>query len=214
MHVVIFGATGRVGKELVTLCLRNDYSVTAFARSIDKLSDLPSELTSRLDIIEGNVRVKEDVYRALSSKPDLVVSCLSTDKTDTLSVSSTHLIEGMKEFDLNRFIAVSTAGILRAKSEPSLYRFDSSESNRKTTRAAREHATVFEAFQATSINWTFFCPTYLPDGEATGSVMYELDFQPEGAKQITVGDTAAFVFEHLTNKEFFHKRVGIAEKAE
>jgi len=51
MNVVIFGATGKIGKELVKQALENDFNVTAVTRSASKVE----VQHPRLRIKEGDV---------------------------------------------------------------------------------------------------------------------------------------------------------------
>ncbi|KHE67463.1 NAD(P)H-binding protein, partial [Halobacillus sp. BBL2006] len=101
------------------------------------------------------------------------------------------------------------AGILKSRYENGKYRFQTPESKRKKTFAAEEHVKVYESLEASSLNWTIICPTYLPKGEEQGSIRYEIDFLPEGGKKITVDDTARFAFQNLKDSSFPKKRVGI-----
>jgi putative NADH-flavin reductase len=91
-----------------------------------------------------------------------------------------------------------------------LYRFQSTESKRRLTFAAEEHAKVFEKLAATNLDWTVVCPTYLPDGVATGQWRTETNFLPENGVEISVGDTAEFAYKELLDPQFIKVRVGLA----
>src|SRR5699024_11520053 len=82
------------------------------------------------------------------------------------------------------------AGILNSRNEPDLYRFQSSESKRKTTTAAKDHLAAYELLEKSNLDWTVVCPTYLPDDEIIGEYRTEIDYLPKNAKKISVGDTA------------------------
>ncbi|MFP3489601.1 NAD(P)H-binding protein, partial [Staphylococcus sp. SIMBA_130] len=90
------------------------------------------------------------------------------DKTTTLSESTPILLNVMKKQGIKRIITVGTAGILNSRTDPGVYRFESSESKRKTTRAAKEHLAVYELLNKSQVEWTIICPTYLPEGDARG----------------------------------------------
>jgi len=59
-------------------------------------------------------------------------------------------------------------GILNSRTESGKLRYQSNESKRKITRAAKEHHKVYELLESADLDWTTVCPTYLPDGEHTG----------------------------------------------
>lgn len=126
-------------------------------------------------ISTGNARNRDDVQHVITGS-DMVISCLGTDGDDTLSVSMKHVIDIMEEENMKRLITVGTAGILKSRQHPQKFRFETNESKRKLTRAAEEHAKVFTMLEASGLDWTAICPTYLPDGEATGVYRFEKDF--------------------------------------
>lgn len=203
MNITIFGATGRVGSLVMQRALDEGHSVTAFVRDASRLKQQPTKQ------VIGDVRVKEDVFQAIEGA-DLVVSALGTDKTTTLTEAIPSIIEAMKQFGVKRIVTVGTAGILQSRTDPSKVRYEAGDSNRKLTFAAEEHHRVYNQLKATNLDWTIVCPTYLPDGEATGKYRVEKDYLPVDGKMISVGDTAQFVYDELMNQKFNLSRVGIA----
>ncbi|MGV3271028.1 NAD(P)-dependent oxidoreductase [Bacillus sp. CIS52] len=205
MKIALLGATGRVGQAFIKEAQKHGHiEIFALVRSAGTALPIPEK-----HIITGNARRREDIGR-LISKADTVVSCLGTDGDDTLSAAMIHIINSMKQHHVQRLITIGTAGILQSRLMPDKYRFESSESKRKSTRAAKEHARVYEMLLAEDIDWTIICPTYLPGGEAAGVYRFEQDQLPEGGTEITVGDTAHFLYRELMNPQFVRKRVGLA----
>ncbi|MEW4057794.1 SDR family oxidoreductase [Bacillus siamensis] len=205
MKIALLGATGRVGQAFIKEAQKHGHiEIFALVRSAGTALPIPEK-----HIITGNARRREDIGR-LISKADTVVSCLGTDGDDTLSAAMIHIVDSMKQHHVQRLITIGTAGILQSRLMPDKYRFESSESKRKSTRAAKEHARVYEMLLAEDIDWTIICPTYLPGGEAAGVYRFEQDQLPEGGTEITVGDTAHFLYRELMNPQFVRKRVGLA----
>lgn len=204
MKVALLGATGRVGTEILSFLLNDKYEVSTLARTPEKIHTSSPLLT----VINGDAKNYEDIQRVIDGN-DLVISALNTDGSDTLSIATPHLIKAMKKKGLHRIITIGTAGILQSRIEPEVFRFQSSESRRKTPRAAEQHLTVFQQLNASSLNWTIVCPTYLPDGKLTKKYRFEADFLPEAGSEISVQDTAHFAFKQIENQEFVKKRVGI-----
>jgi len=204
MRICVFGATGRVGSRIAALALRDGHEVSALVRDAGKI-----EAREGLTLVQGNALEKEDVRRTLR-QADLVIGALNTDGTTTLSDSMPIIIDAMREFGIRRIVTVGTAGILQSRTEPELLRYQSSDSKRKSTRAAEEHRRVYELLQASELDWTIVCPTYLPDGEAVGGYRVERDRLPEGGERITVGDTAEFAYGQIEDRSYIGCRVGIA----
>ncbi|MCA0987687.1 NAD(P)-dependent oxidoreductase [Guptibacillus algicola] len=204
MHILLLGSTGRVGSQVLKLAVEDGHDVTVLVRSKERL-----EVKEGITIVEGDVLNASKLDEA-AREADVIVSALSTDKTTTLSESTPLIIDTMKKHNIKRIVTVGTAGILTSKTSKELFRYESPKSKRKTTRAAEEHRSVYEAFLTSNLDWTIVCPTYLPDGEAIGNYRIEENVLPEEGKKISVGDTAHFVYHELLKGEHLQKRVGLA----
>lgn len=205
MRILILGMTGRVGSEIAKLALEDKHQVTALVRTPEKITSKDENLS----VIKGDVTIKEDVERAMKDA-DAVISALNTDGGETLTESMPLIIEAMKAEGIKRIVTIGTAGILNSRVEDDVLRYQSSESKRKLTRAAEEHHKTYELLEASELDWTVVCPTYLPDGEAAGKYREERNYLPEDGKKITVGDTAEFAYKQLESDEYLKSRVGIA----
>lgn len=205
MNILILGATGRVGSQLVTYALHDRHNVAVLVRTPEKIEINNENLT----IIKGNVLNKDDIVRAMQGI-DVVISALNTDETTTLSTSMPLIIKAMEDEDIQRIITIGTAGILQSRTTPNSLRYLSSESKRKSTRAAKEHHKVYDMLKQSTLKWTIVCPTYLPDGESVGKYRVEGNFLPEGGGEISVPDTAEFTFSQIKSSDYIKSRVGIA----
>lgn len=205
MRILILGMTGRVGSEIAKLALEDKHQVTALVRTPEKITSNDDNLS----VEKGDVTIKEDVERAMKDA-DAVISALNIDGGETLTESMPLIIEAMKAEGIKRIVTIGTAGILNSRVEDDVLRYQSSESKRKLTRAAEEHHKTYELLEASELDWTVVCPTYLPDGEATGEYREERNYLPEDGKKITVGDTAEFAYKQLESDEYLKSRVGIA----
>lgn len=232
MRILLLGATGRVGRFVLQYALQDGHEVTVLVRSLDKLNvqlveyaedlvdssknmsainhSLPiHEQIPSLRVIVGDVLNSNDLYTALDGV-QAVISTLNTDKTNTLSVSTPMIAKLMQKQSILRIITVGTAGILQSRIEADKYRYESSESKRKSTRAAEEHRMMYETLRDSGLDWTVVCPTYLPDGEYTGVYRDEKDVLPEGGASISTGDTAYFTYQQLSDPRYIGHRVGLA----
>jgi putative NADH-flavin reductase len=205
MRICVLGATGRVGSEIVRCALADGHTVTALARRPDALHVAHGSLY----IVEGNALHKETIQRAVRHC-DAVVSALGTEGAKTLSISMPYVLEAMEEEGVRRIVTVGTAGILQARSNPALYRFQSNESRRTSTQAAEDHLQAYQILQSSLVDWTIVCPTHLVDGDATYQYRVETTMLPNGGRKITVGDTAHFTYKQLFSSNYNKERVGIA----
>lgn len=205
MKILILGATGRVGNHVVARALHDGHQVTVLVRDPEKVQHSNQNLT----IIQGNVLNKEDVFRAVHGK-DVVVSALNTDGTTTLSDSMPWIIEAMYHEGIERIITVGTAGILQSEDSPNLLRYQSSESKRRSTRAAEEHHQVYRFLEQSTLQWTIVCPTSLQNSEDLRDYRVAQNILPKGGIEISVADTAAFTYSQIEANNFMKTRVGIA----
>jgi uncharacterized protein len=205
LNILILGATGRVGSQIVTYALHDRHHVTVLVRTPEKIQINSENLT----IIQGNVLNKNDIVRAMHGI-DVVISALNTDGTTTLSESMPLIIKAMENEGIQRIITIGTAGILQSRTTPTVIRYQSSESKRKSTRAAEEHHKVYDMLKQSTLDWTIVCPTYLPDGEREGQYRIERNFLPEGGMKISVPDTAEFTYRQIESSDYVQSRVGIA----
>jgi uncharacterized protein len=205
MNILVLGATGRVGSQIVSFALHDRHHVTVLVRNPEKIQINNENLT----IIQGNVLNKQDIVHAMHGI-DVVISSLNTDGTSTLSESMPLIIEAMENEGINRIITVGTAGILQSRITPAFLRYQSTESKRKSTRAAEEHHKLYDLLKQSKLEWTIVCPTYLPNGERLGKYRIERDFLPEGGTEISVQDTAEFTYKQISTNDYKRSRVGIA----
>jgi putative NADH-flavin reductase len=91
MNITIFGATGRVGNEVLRRALNDGLHVTTLVRT-------PSKLTAHqnLTILEGDIRDAAVVNHAIEGA-DAVFSAIGTDKTTTLTEAIPLIIEAMSK---------------------------------------------------------------------------------------------------------------------
>lgn len=205
LNILIMGGTGRVGSCIVRQALEDGHRVSVLVRNPEKLQIEDEHLT----VIQGDALNQDAIKRAMHGA-DVVVSALNTDGGTTLSESMPLIIKAMETEGIRRIITIGTAGILQSRVTPDVLRYQSSESKRKTTRAAEEHEKVYNLLRESNLDWTIVCPTYLPDGERLGNYRTETDFLPEGGSKISVPDTAEFAYGQIESGEYIKKRVGIA----
>lgn len=205
MKIALLGGTGRVGRAFLEHAQNEGHNIRMLVRDPSKIENIDKNA----EMIEGNARNLQSIEKTVSDC-DAVVSCLGTDGDDTLTVAMPLVVEAMRNANINRVVTIGTAGILQARSNPDLYRFQSNESKRTLTRAANEHLNAYLTLKESNLQWTIVCPTYLPDGELTKKFRFEENYLPEDGKQISAEDTGYFTYQVLIEKSFIHKRVGLA----
>ncbi|MEM1093414.1 MAG: NAD(P)H-binding protein [Bacteroidota bacterium] len=112
MHLTIFGATGRTGREAVTQALAAGHTVTAFARDEAKLSAQQDRSNTNLHAVIGDVRDAEAVHRAIEGA-NAVLSCLAPVPKDgqVQAEGTRHIASGMAKHRVQRIVSLTGAGV-------------------------------------------------------------------------------------------------------
>lgn len=95
MKLIIFGATGQTGQELVKQAIDHGHEVTAFVRSPEKLT-LRDE---RLHVVKGDVLDQEAVTAAIAGQ-EAVLTALGTESlaySGFLERSLVRIVTAMKK---------------------------------------------------------------------------------------------------------------------
>ena len=107
MKITVFGASGRVGKQVVDLALARNLEVVAFVHSKNPFEPKPG-----LSVIKGDVNDTEAVKKAVEDS-DAVISALGswgTRDKNSLTVGMQNIIPAMKTSKPTRLITLTGSG--------------------------------------------------------------------------------------------------------
>ncbi len=208
MKIIIFGATGMVGKYLVKQALYNGYSVKAYGRNVFT-ENLPKD--DNLELVQGALFDGGQVLKAIKGC-DAVLSALGggadgSDKTRSLGMKN--IVEQMEKAGVQRIVAIGGMGLLNAPDDTLL--IDQESYPQQYVAVGREHQKALGFLQASKLNWTMVCPPDIIEADATGMFHSNADYPPTTNNyKINAGDLALFMLKELQQNEFQKKRVGIS----
>jgi len=116
MQITVFGASGKVGRQVVRQALERGWQVTAFVHHNNPFVPHP-----RLTIVTGELDDTAAISRAIAGS-DSVISTLGswhTNNKTILTVGMRHILPAMKEQGLRRIITLTGAGALWSGDRPS-----------------------------------------------------------------------------------------------
>jgi putative NADH-flavin reductase len=203
MELLVFGASGRVGRRLCASAVSDGHRVTALVRDAARAPE-------GVSVVEGDVTDADAVAAAVSGQ-DAICSALGPgDEGDfaALDTGIENLVATMGAGGVERLVAVGAAGILQAT--PDRLRLDVDDFPTGLQAVADAHRAVYDRLRVSELDWTLVCPPRMPDGPPTNHYRTAVDYLPEGGQSVSAGDVAAFVYDAVVNDTHSCERVGIA----
>lgn len=158
MKILLLGATGRTGQQIIKEALIRGHKISAIARDPEKLKDYDIEVTQGTpydyQTVEKAMSGCEAIINTLnvSRKSDNPWAPLRAPK-DMISKSAQNAVKAMEKTGIRRFVALSTIGAGRSwKTSPSILKFMVSVSNLKV--AFQDHGKQEEILENSSLDYT------------------------------------------------------------
>jgi len=115
MKVVVFGSTGKIGREVVIQALAQGHEVTAFLRDPAKLTfeNEPISGNDRLRSVTGDVFEIAAVKQAVQGQDAVICSIgsMSLGKTTVRGEGTANIVKAMEEAHVDRLFVVSAMGV-------------------------------------------------------------------------------------------------------
>ncbi|WP_277587207.1 NAD(P)-dependent oxidoreductase [Psychrobacillus antarcticus] len=205
MNIIVFGASGGVGKHFTKLALDKCHQVTAFVRSPAKLGLEHEQLT----IIQGDALDKDMVKSAITGK-DAVVSCLGSSsgmkKSTQLADMTKIVVDEMVANNVQRIIYIASAGI-----ENEIPGMMGKIIMKMLGNVLSDHANAVNYIKKNSLTYTIARPMSLKDKAFTGIYKEAMMGVPSTGKSISRADVADFMYKALMNSEYENTSVGLSD---
>jgi putative NADH-flavin reductase len=211
MKLIVFGATGGIGRLLVAGALERGHAVTAFVRSAESLGSRDGLKVVKADLFDPQaVGDAIDGHRAVLSA--LGARTLKADPI--LSRALPLIISGMHFHMVERIIAVGAAGALypAGKYQPRLANLFFALARSTFLRHPMADQRAQERLLAASdLDYTIVRPPRLTDGPPTGKYRVLPDALPSSSRHISRADVADFMLQQLTDPRFHRRGVYLAD---
>jgi putative NADH-flavin reductase len=176
MQILLIGANGRVGSQILAEALSKNHTVTALLRNPSALTPQPS-----LTIVGGTPLKESDIILAIESSPapiEVVITALNSPRKsgspfsaavgppDFMEASYKNLLSAMKTHGIKKIVTLSAFGV--GASNPNVFlpiRHILNKSN--VAIGHRDHEKVEELLktEGTAMEWTVVKPAMLSEGE-------------------------------------------------
>jgi putative NADH-flavin reductase len=195
VRVVVFGATGGTGRQIVEQAKAQGHQVTAFTRAAH------GDVTADRDAVAKAVRGQDAVISALGRGNSFRSEQLMSRSMDVI-------LPAMKREGVRRLILTSAFGVGETFYEAPL-------AAKIFFRLALRHIyadkTIADDFvRRSGLDWTIVCPTKLTDGPRTGTYRAGEHLELRGMPKISRADAADFIVKQLTDPAWVHKTVIIS----
>lgn len=207
MKLIVFGASGATGREVVRRALSHGHALRAFARDRAKLQALPG-----VDVALGDVREASSVVGAVAGQ-DAVVLALgsgSLGRNNLLMVGSANVIAAMQSQGICRLIVLGAAGAIPGAARNqgplgrALFRILTGTLLRNVMR---DQGAMEAQMAASELDYTIVRPARLTNGAETGMWRVDPKALPAHWRPIARADVATFMLQQLGDTTY--SRMGV-----
>jgi len=202
MNLLILGPTGGTGQQLVTQALEQDHTVTALARTPEKLNVKHDRLT----VIKGDV-LDEDLLNKLVADKQAIISALGVTRSlkahglITKAVGS--VVKLMNIHNVRRLILISAFGVGESFTQANpiqkfIFRVPLGSLYKDKTASE-------EILKKSDLDWTAIYPVLLTNGPHTGQYRVGEKMEMKGMPKISRADVADFALRELSQNRFVRK---------
>jgi uncharacterized protein YbjT (DUF2867 family) len=202
MRVIVLGANGQLGGEVVRHVAARGHKATAFVRRP------PNGLLDKtVEIRLGDARKREDLIAALPGH-EVVINAIgsgSLRKSDVESSTTAVAVATAQQLGISRYIAMS-AGMVALDwplfnylLRPLIFR-----------NIMAEHLRIEEIVKASALRWTIVRPPKLTNGPPRGYVA-SLELQ-QRSFSVARADVAAFIADELESNKYVRQAVFVASR--
>jgi putative NADH-flavin reductase len=190
MNVLVFGATGGLGRQIVEQAKAQGHEVTEFTRAAH------GDVTTDRDAVAGAVRGQDAVISALGRGN-------SFRSEQLMSRGMNVILAAMKREGVRRLIVTSAFGVGETFYEAPLVA-------KIFFRVALRHIYADKAIaddfvRHSGLDWTIVCPTKLTDGPRIGTYRAGEHLEFRGMPKISRADTADFIVKQLADPAWIRK---------
>jgi uncharacterized protein YbjT (DUF2867 family) len=203
MKVLVVGATGGTGRQIVSQACAKGHSVVALVRSRSKAGDLPGA-----ELIEGDARDAQTLARALQDCSG-VISALGTPmspfrEVTLLSTATRALVDAMVQQNVRRLICITGLGAGDSRGHGGLF-FDKVFMPLFLRKVYQDKDRQEDIVRSSGLDWVLVRPVVLSDKPPKGRVEALTDLSNVHGGEIARGDVAMFVVDQLTDNRWLHQ---------
>ncbi len=204
MNILVLGATGGTGREVVSQALAAGHNVTALVRDLRRVQ----VVSDRLQVVQGDVTGEGPTLSDVVLGQDAVISVLGVGKSFTpnglMAQSAPRVVSAMEKHGVQRLIHTSAFGVGPTLGDcplvPRLF------FHTLLRRVYHDKALGDESVLNSRLEWTIVYPAGLTDGPKTGHYRSGEHLALRGFPNVSRADVADFLLSQLTDRTYVPKR--------
>jgi putative NADH-flavin reductase len=206
MKILVIGATGPTGRELVTQGIALDHEITAVVRR-PELASLPKEVR----LLRGDVTDAASMAAAVAGQ-DAVISSLGTKlsrkPTTLLSEGTRNLVAAMNEAGVRRLVCITGMGAGDSKGHGG-FLYDGIILPLLLKEIYKDKDRQEALIRESSLDWSIVRPGMLTDGPRTGQFRPLFDLTGISGGKISRADVATFILAHIKDRASYGQTINL-----
>jgi putative NADH-flavin reductase len=206
MRVVVFGATGTVGREIVQQARERHLVVTGFVRDPRRLGSL----SGRVNVVAGDALDANAVRRAVSGQDAVLyaVGAGSVRRTTLFSASASLLVEAMHETGVGRLVCLTGVGAGDTKGHGG-FLYDRILYPLFTRGIYADKDRQEAIVRASSLDWTLVRAAPFARRTPAGRLQVATDVRGVTLRKISPPEVAGFMLDEVEQNRFVRQAVFI-----
>jgi putative NADH-flavin reductase len=199
--VLVLGATGRTGRELVAGALAQGHQVSALVRDQGRLRDADP----RLRVVSGSATDPASIEKAVAGQQAVLCalgprSPLELARSVLMRRSVRSLVASMERSGASRLILLSALGVGEsARQAPAMSRIAFATLLRQV---AKDKERAERVVRASGLDWTIVYPPSLTNGPASGGYRHGETLRVGPMARISRADVADFMLSQLADRAY------------
>ena len=204
MKILVIGATGPTGRELVTQGIALDHEITAAVRR-PELASLPKEVR----VLRGDVTDAASMAAAVAGQDAVICSLgtkLSRKPTTLLSEGTRNLVAAMNQAGVRRLVCITGMGAGDSKGHGGFF-YDRIILPLLLKEIYKDKDRQEAMIRESGLDWSIVRPGVLTDGPRTGQFRPLLDLTGIKGGKISRADVATFILAHLKDRASYGRTI-------
>lgn len=199
MKILIIGATGLMGRQVIESALRSGDTVTAFARHTESLNDIKD----KINVISGDAILTTDLEKAMVGQ-DVVVSTLGRGNSlhahNLFTRAAVSIVNSCNHTKVPRLIWLSSFGVGKTFEDATTTQKIAYKIFLRNIYANKKNSE--KIIHASKLKWTIVYPSTLTNGKAKGTYQVSEHVKMHGLPRISRSDVADFICDTAHNDKW------------